>query len=119
MCPCEVMSVCLPPQANGHADRIETVKPMFVEPRGKGTFNEVSVLCVSLGLLKGTLKKQQLLLSWSHRLLCRSVGSRLISSLLLFSGDGRVLQQSQRSIVQRGKLLRCVPRKGEPMSLSC
>ncbi|KAF3859832.1 hypothetical protein F7725_000087, partial [Dissostichus mawsoni] len=27
--------------ANGHADRIETVKPMFVEPRGKGTFNEV------------------------------------------------------------------------------
>ncbi|XP_033941971.1 LOW QUALITY PROTEIN: regulator of telomere elongation helicase 1 [Pseudochaenichthys georgianus] len=28
-------------RANGHADRIETVKPMFVEPRGKGTFNEV------------------------------------------------------------------------------
>lgn len=30
------------PQANGHADRIENIKPMFVEPRGKGTFTEVS-----------------------------------------------------------------------------
>uniref|UniRef100_A0A671NKQ5 Regulator of telomere elongation helicase 1 n=1 Tax=Sinocyclocheilus anshuiensis TaxID=1608454 RepID=A0A671NKQ5_9TELE len=28
-------------RANGHADRIEHVKPMFVEPRGKGTFTEV------------------------------------------------------------------------------
>uniref|UniRef100_A0A7N6C434 Regulator of telomere elongation helicase 1 n=1 Tax=Anabas testudineus TaxID=64144 RepID=A0A7N6C434_ANATE len=28
-------------RANGHADRIENVKPMFVEPKGKGTFNEV------------------------------------------------------------------------------
>uniref|UniRef100_A0A3Q1FMP8 Regulator of telomere elongation helicase 1 n=1 Tax=Acanthochromis polyacanthus TaxID=80966 RepID=A0A3Q1FMP8_9TELE len=27
--------------ANGHADRIENVKPMFVEPKGKGTFTEV------------------------------------------------------------------------------
>ncbi|XP_020485971.1 regulator of telomere elongation helicase 1 isoform X2 [Labrus bergylta] len=28
-------------RAHGHADRIENVKPMFVEPKGKGTFNEV------------------------------------------------------------------------------
>ncbi|KAM8863625.1 regulator of telomere elongation helicase 1 isoform 2-T2 [Spinachia spinachia] len=28
-------------RTNGHADRIESVKPMFVEPKGKGTFNEV------------------------------------------------------------------------------
>uniref|UniRef100_A0A673J452 Regulator of telomere elongation helicase 1 n=1 Tax=Sinocyclocheilus rhinocerous TaxID=307959 RepID=A0A673J452_9TELE len=28
-------------RANGHADRIEHVKPMFVEPRSKGTFTEV------------------------------------------------------------------------------
>uniref|UniRef100_A0A8D0DBW1 Regulator of telomere elongation helicase 1 n=1 Tax=Sander lucioperca TaxID=283035 RepID=A0A8D0DBW1_SANLU len=28
-------------RANGHADRIENVKPMFVEPKGKGNFNEV------------------------------------------------------------------------------
>uniref|UniRef100_A0A8C2DFB4 Regulator of telomere elongation helicase 1 n=1 Tax=Cyprinus carpio TaxID=7962 RepID=A0A8C2DFB4_CYPCA len=28
-------------RANGHADRIEYVKPMFVEPSGKGTFKEV------------------------------------------------------------------------------
>uniref|UniRef100_A0A9J7ZW56 Regulator of telomere elongation helicase 1 n=1 Tax=Cyprinus carpio carpio TaxID=630221 RepID=A0A9J7ZW56_CYPCA len=28
-------------RANGHADRIENVKPMFVETRGKGTFTEV------------------------------------------------------------------------------
>ncbi|XP_008292635.1 regulator of telomere elongation helicase 1 [Stegastes partitus] len=28
-------------RANGHADRIESVKPMFVEPKGKGTFTEV------------------------------------------------------------------------------
>ncbi|XP_044068758.1 LOW QUALITY PROTEIN: regulator of telomere elongation helicase 1 [Siniperca chuatsi] len=28
-------------RANGHAARIENVKPMFVEPKGKGTFNEV------------------------------------------------------------------------------
>ncbi|XP_026110715.1 regulator of telomere elongation helicase 1-like isoform X2 [Carassius auratus] len=28
-------------RASGHAGRIEKVKPMFVEPRGKGTFTEV------------------------------------------------------------------------------
>uniref|UniRef100_A0A8C5HDJ8 Regulator of telomere elongation helicase 1 n=1 Tax=Gouania willdenowi TaxID=441366 RepID=A0A8C5HDJ8_GOUWI len=28
-------------RANGHADRIENVKPIFVEPKGKGTFTEV------------------------------------------------------------------------------
>ncbi|MEQ2274189.1 Regulator of telomere elongation helicase 1, partial [Xenotaenia resolanae] len=28
-------------RANGHTDRIENRKPMFVEPKGKGTFNEV------------------------------------------------------------------------------
>ncbi|XP_051967242.1 regulator of telomere elongation helicase 1 [Xyrauchen texanus] len=28
-------------RANGHADRIEHVKPMFIEPRGKSTFTEV------------------------------------------------------------------------------
>ncbi|KAM6924811.1 regulator of telomere elongation helicase 1 [Xenentodon cancila] len=28
-------------RANGHADRIENVKPMFVESKGKGTFTEV------------------------------------------------------------------------------
>ncbi|XP_042348156.1 regulator of telomere elongation helicase 1 isoform X2 [Plectropomus leopardus] len=28
-------------RANGHADRIENVKPMFVEPKRKGTFTEV------------------------------------------------------------------------------
>uniref|UniRef100_A0AAQ4QGJ9 Regulator of telomere elongation helicase 1 n=1 Tax=Gasterosteus aculeatus aculeatus TaxID=481459 RepID=A0AAQ4QGJ9_GASAC len=28
-------------RTNGHAERIESVKPMFVEPKGKGTFNEV------------------------------------------------------------------------------
>ncbi|XP_037401247.1 regulator of telomere elongation helicase 1 isoform X1 [Pygocentrus nattereri] len=28
-------------RANGHADRIENMKPMFVEPKGKGTFTEV------------------------------------------------------------------------------
>ncbi|KAM9351348.1 regulator of telomere elongation helicase 1 [Symphorus nematophorus] len=28
-------------RVTGHADRIETVKPMFVEPKGKGTFTEV------------------------------------------------------------------------------
>uniref|UniRef100_A0A3B4Y0Q6 Regulator of telomere elongation helicase 1 n=1 Tax=Seriola lalandi dorsalis TaxID=1841481 RepID=A0A3B4Y0Q6_SERLL len=28
-------------RANGHADRIENIKPMFVEPKGKGTFTEV------------------------------------------------------------------------------
>uniref|UniRef100_A0A8C8JUH5 Regulator of telomere elongation helicase 1 n=1 Tax=Oncorhynchus tshawytscha TaxID=74940 RepID=A0A8C8JUH5_ONCTS len=28
-------------RANGHADRIENIKPMFVEPRGKGTFTEI------------------------------------------------------------------------------
>ncbi|XP_042563626.1 regulator of telomere elongation helicase 1 isoform X2 [Clupea harengus] len=28
-------------RGNGQADRIENIKPMFVEPRGKGTFNEV------------------------------------------------------------------------------
>ncbi|XP_057218677.1 regulator of telomere elongation helicase 1 isoform X2 [Triplophysa rosa] len=28
-------------RANGHADRIEHVKPIFIEPRGKGTFTEV------------------------------------------------------------------------------
>ncbi|KAJ8369653.1 hypothetical protein SKAU_G00096810 [Synaphobranchus kaupii] len=28
-------------RANGHADRIEKLKPMFVEPRGKGSFSEV------------------------------------------------------------------------------
>ncbi|XP_038164925.1 regulator of telomere elongation helicase 1 [Cyprinodon tularosa] len=28
-------------RANGHANRIENMKPMFVEPKGKGTFNEV------------------------------------------------------------------------------
>uniref|UniRef100_A0A8P4KN29 Regulator of telomere elongation helicase 1 n=1 Tax=Dicentrarchus labrax TaxID=13489 RepID=A0A8P4KN29_DICLA len=30
-------------RANGHADRIENVKPMFVEPKGKGTFTEVNL----------------------------------------------------------------------------
>lgn len=34
-------------QANGHADRIENVKPMFVEPRGKGTFTEVTATGIS------------------------------------------------------------------------
>lgn len=33
-------------QANGHADRIETVKPMFVEPKGKGNFTEVRVAVI-------------------------------------------------------------------------
>ncbi|XP_040009350.1 regulator of telomere elongation helicase 1 isoform X2 [Xiphias gladius] len=28
-------------RANGHADRIDNMKPMFVEPKGKGTFTEV------------------------------------------------------------------------------
>lgn len=28
-------------KTNGHADRIQNNKPMFVEPKGKGTFNEV------------------------------------------------------------------------------
>ncbi|XP_035513302.1 regulator of telomere elongation helicase 1 [Morone saxatilis] len=28
-------------RATGHADRIENVKPMFVEPKGKGTFTEI------------------------------------------------------------------------------
>uniref|UniRef100_A0A3Q3K5R3 Regulator of telomere elongation helicase 1 n=1 Tax=Monopterus albus TaxID=43700 RepID=A0A3Q3K5R3_MONAL len=28
-------------RAHGHADRIENIKPMFVEPKGKGTFTEV------------------------------------------------------------------------------
>lgn len=28
-------------RANGQADRIENLKPMFVEPKGRGTFNEV------------------------------------------------------------------------------
>nr|XP_055039817.1 regulator of telomere elongation helicase 1 [Misgurnus anguillicaudatus] len=28
-------------RANGHADRIENMKPMFIEPRGKGTFTEI------------------------------------------------------------------------------
>ncbi|KAF3696430.1 Regulator of telomere elongation helicase 1 [Channa argus] len=28
-------------RANGQADRIENLKPIFVEPKGKGTFNEV------------------------------------------------------------------------------
>uniref|UniRef100_A0A3B3SL80 Regulator of telomere elongation helicase 1 n=1 Tax=Paramormyrops kingsleyae TaxID=1676925 RepID=A0A3B3SL80_9TELE len=28
-------------RANGHADRIESIKPMFVEPKGKGTFTEI------------------------------------------------------------------------------
>ncbi|XP_030646953.1 regulator of telomere elongation helicase 1 [Chanos chanos] len=28
-------------RANGHADRIENMKPMFVEPKGKGTFTEI------------------------------------------------------------------------------
>ncbi|XP_062868551.1 regulator of telomere elongation helicase 1 [Trichomycterus rosablanca] len=28
-------------KANGHADRIENMKPVFVEPKGKGTFSEV------------------------------------------------------------------------------
>ncbi|XP_051957724.1 LOW QUALITY PROTEIN: regulator of telomere elongation helicase 1-like [Xyrauchen texanus] len=28
-------------RANGHAERIEHVKPMFIEPRSKGTFTEV------------------------------------------------------------------------------
>ncbi|MFT7804710.1 regulator of telomere elongation helicase 1 isoform X3 [Arapaima gigas] len=28
-------------RANGHADRIENVKPMFVEPKGKGSFTEI------------------------------------------------------------------------------
>ncbi|KAM4570874.1 regulator of telomere elongation helicase 1 isoform 2-T2 [Fundulus diaphanus] len=28
-------------RANGHTDRIETMKPIFVEPKGKGTFREV------------------------------------------------------------------------------
>ncbi|KAG7471984.1 hypothetical protein MATL_G00103730 [Megalops atlanticus] len=28
-------------KAKGHADRIENLKPMFVEPKGKGTFTEV------------------------------------------------------------------------------
>uniref|UniRef100_A0A4W4EBL9 Regulator of telomere elongation helicase 1 n=1 Tax=Electrophorus electricus TaxID=8005 RepID=A0A4W4EBL9_ELEEL len=28
-------------RANGHAERIENMKPMYVEPRGKGTFTEV------------------------------------------------------------------------------
>ncbi|XP_030590571.1 regulator of telomere elongation helicase 1 isoform X2 [Archocentrus centrarchus] len=28
-------------RANGHSDRIENKKPIFVEPKGKGTFNEV------------------------------------------------------------------------------
>ncbi|XP_064876738.1 regulator of telomere elongation helicase 1 isoform X1 [Oncorhynchus nerka] len=28
-------------RANGHADRIENIKPMFVEPKGKGTFTEI------------------------------------------------------------------------------
>ncbi|KAM9342686.1 regulator of telomere elongation helicase 1 isoform 2-T2 [Pholidichthys leucotaenia] len=28
-------------KASGHADRIENVKPMFVEPKGKGAFTEV------------------------------------------------------------------------------
>ncbi|XP_054653140.1 regulator of telomere elongation helicase 1 isoform X2 [Dunckerocampus dactyliophorus] len=27
-------------RGNGHADRIESVKPMFIEPKGKGTFTE-------------------------------------------------------------------------------
>ncbi|CAB1417634.1 unnamed protein product [Pleuronectes platessa] len=27
-------------RANGHADRIESIKPMFVEPKGKGSFTE-------------------------------------------------------------------------------
>ncbi|XP_056130161.1 regulator of telomere elongation helicase 1 [Lampris incognitus] len=28
-------------RSNGHADRIENMKPIFVEPKGKGTFTEV------------------------------------------------------------------------------
>ncbi|KAM8830526.1 regulator of telomere elongation helicase 1 isoform 2-T2 [Synchiropus picturatus] len=28
-------------RANGHSSRIENMKPVFVEPKGKGTFNEV------------------------------------------------------------------------------
>uniref|UniRef100_W5UKB9 Regulator of telomere elongation helicase 1 n=1 Tax=Ictalurus punctatus TaxID=7998 RepID=W5UKB9_ICTPU len=28
-------------RSSGHADRIESMKPMFVEPKGKGTFTEV------------------------------------------------------------------------------
>uniref|UniRef100_A0A8C7YUV4 Regulator of telomere elongation helicase 1 n=1 Tax=Oryzias sinensis TaxID=183150 RepID=A0A8C7YUV4_9TELE len=28
-------------KANGHADRIENVKPMFVEPKGSGSFSEI------------------------------------------------------------------------------
>ncbi|XP_040918142.1 regulator of telomere elongation helicase 1-like [Toxotes jaculatrix] len=28
-------------RANGHADRIDSIKPIFVEPKGKGTFTEV------------------------------------------------------------------------------
>ncbi|XP_018604601.2 regulator of telomere elongation helicase 1 isoform X2 [Scleropages formosus] len=28
-------------KANGHADRIENMKPMFVEPKGKGSFTEM------------------------------------------------------------------------------
>lgn len=38
-----VCGVCFH-QAKGHADRIETLKPMFVEPKGKGTFNEVGFI---------------------------------------------------------------------------
>uniref|UniRef100_A0A667WLV5 Regulator of telomere elongation helicase 1 n=1 Tax=Myripristis murdjan TaxID=586833 RepID=A0A667WLV5_9TELE len=34
-------------RANGHASRIDTIKPMFIEPRGKGTFTEVSTALYS------------------------------------------------------------------------
>lgn len=37
------MCVCVL-QANGHADRIESLKPLFVEPKGKSTFTAVSLL---------------------------------------------------------------------------
>lgn len=41
----QYVCVCvLSHQAKGHADRIETIKPIFVEPKGKGTFTEVNVL---------------------------------------------------------------------------
>lgn len=47
--PNDLKSECvLSHQANGHAARIENVKPMFVEPKGKGTFTEVSVVSLNV-----------------------------------------------------------------------
>lgn len=47
---CKILvCVCvLSRQANGHANRIENIKPMFVEPKGKSNFTEVSVLVFNI-----------------------------------------------------------------------